>query len=43
MGGIISNTVYYTGNTPGQVAISRCLDKCWESYTSEGHENMTYA
>lgn len=38
MGGIISNTVYYTGNTPGQVAISRCLDKCWEPYTSEGHE-----
>lgn len=43
MGAIISNTVYYTGNTPGQVALAKCLDKCWEPYTEMGHEGMTYA
>lgn len=42
MGAIISNTVYYTGNTPGQVALANCLDKGWEEYTKEGHEGMNY-
>ena len=43
MGAIISNTVFYTGNTPGQIAMGKTLHKAFEAYTDMGHEGMTYA
>ena len=42
MGGIISNTVHYCGNTPGQIAMSVGIPKSRESFTEWGHENKSY-
>jgi len=40
MGAIISNTVWYTGNTPGQIAMGKTLHMAFEK--QEGEE-LTYA
>jgi len=43
MGGIISNTVFYTGNTPGQIAMGACLHQAYSSYSEMGHTDLTFA